>query len=360
MLESRRKKRIKIFSSVLFYSFFIIIPCGLISSNSAIAIESSYTSSFEFKKIDLQLSEEISISEVYFQRTFFLEKEWDIIVLNLTVQNFGDPFDGVVLQIHIDGNIISHTYNALEQVGLVKAYSYQFELHQNLILPLNYSGSGIKQIEIRIILDHAPSVTLPIVNFSIVQGEILAFDYLQPINTSMQLPISSSNYQYIIQPANLVFLQKKLLLTTYLFCQIPSGMQLDSTISVIIDRVGIDQIKINGESFHDDGNHALKFNLTISENNNRYSRLDFTIYPSYKQVHANTKIKLLLSISGNLSQNTNSESEGELGPHPIPWWLMYPIILVGLFGFPYYKVYKEHLISRNEEILDPKRNTKLK
>jgi hypothetical protein len=199
------------------------------TSKSVEAIESSTINPSKFKKLDLQLSEEIFISEVYFQRTFFLEKEWDLLVLNLTVQNLGDPFNGVVLQVHIDDNIISYRYNALEQIGLVKAYSYQFELHQNLILPLNYSGSGIKQIEIRIILDHVPSVILPNVNFSIVQGEILAFDYLQPTN-NMQLPISSSNYQYLIQPANLVFLQKKLCLTTYLFCQIPSGMQLDSTI----------------------------------------------------------------------------------------------------------------------------------
>ncbi len=358
MLESIRKKRIMFLSSVLFYLFFLIIPCGLVSSNPAIAIESSSNNSFEFKKIDLQLSEEISISEVYFQRTFFLEKEWDIIVLNLTVQNLGDQVDGVALQVHIDNNIISHTYNALEQ-GLVKAYSYQFELHQNLILPLNYSGSGIKQIEIRLILDHTPSVTLPIVNFSIAQGEILAIDYLRPITSGMQLPISSSTYQYIIQPANLVFLQKKLCLTTYLYCQIPSGMHLDSTISVIIDRVGINQIQINGESFHGASGNSVTFNLTIPENN-RFSKLDFTIYPSYSQVFENTKIKLFLSISGNLSQNTYSESEGELGPHPIPWWLMYPIILVGLFGFPYYSVYKEHLTNRNEEILDPKRNIKLK
>ncbi|MHA2074436.1 MAG: hypothetical protein ACXACU_10945 [Candidatus Hodarchaeales archaeon] len=354
MLKRLRRERKLVFSFVL---FFLLLLSVSKTSKSVEAIESSTINPSKFKKLDLQLSEEIFISEVYFQRTFFLEKEWDLLVLNLTVQNLGDPFNGVVLQVHIDDNIISYRYNALEQIGLVKAYSYQFELHQNLILPLNYSGSGIKQIEIRIILDHVPSVILPNVNFSIVQGEILAFDYLQPTN-NMQLPISSSNYQYLIQPANLVFLQKKLCLTTYLFCQIPSGMQLDSTISVVIDRVGIDQIQINGESFHGVSGNPVIFNLTIPANNG-FSRLDFTIYPSYKQVHENTKLKLFVSISGNLSQNTNSQSEGELGP-PIPWWLMYPIILVGLFGFPYYNVYKEHLISRKEEILDPKRNVKLK
>jgi hypothetical protein len=354
MLKRLRRETKLVFSFVL---FFLILLAVSKTSKSVEGIESFSNNTSEFKKLDLQLSEEIYISEVYFQRTFFLEKKWDILVLNLTVQNLGDPFDGVVLQVHIDNNIISHMYNALEQVGLVKAYSYQFELHQNLILPLNYSGSGIKQIEIRIILDHVPSVTLPKVNFSIVQGQILAFDYLQPA-TSMQLPISSSSYQYLLQPANFVFLQKKLCFTTYLFCQIPSGMQLDSIISVVIDKVVIDQIKIHGESFHGvSGNHVI-FNLTIPENN-KFTRLNFTIYPSYTQVHENTKIKLYISISGKLSQNTNSQSEGELGP-PIPWWLMYPIILVGLFGFPYYNVYKEHLISKNEEILDPKQNVKLK
>jgi hypothetical protein len=336
-----------------------IILFNLKSSNHVFYAHDSFTNTSSVENIDLEFSRIITESEISFDRSIFFETIWDNLVLNMTVQNFGDPLDGVVLKVSTDNHICQHTFSTLEQVGLVKVISYQFELQKNLILPLNISDEGLINIRILIILDHTASVQKPDINFSIHQTEIIAFDNPQPVE-NMTLPLFGANQRYIIQPAKLLFLEKKLLAHTYLFSNIPLDMQLETTIKMQLNGVGVDQIQIDGDSFYSSSNSVFIFNLTITERFNDFISLNFIVYPNYYQVHELTEINMLISISGKLNENSGSRSRTELGINPIPWWLMYPLILIGLFAFPYYNVYKEHLMTRDEEFIDTKRNIKLK
>ncbi len=337
----------------------MIILLNLKSSNYVFYEQDSFINTRKIDNIDLEISKIITESETTFFKSIFLERYWDNIVLNMTIQNFGDPLDGVVLRVSINDHIYQHAFNTWEQVGLIKAISYQFELQKNLILPLNISIKDLINIEILVILDHTVSVRKPNINFSVDQAEILTFDDPLPYE-KMILPLFGAKQQYIIQPAELIFLEKKILAKTFLFSKIPHEMKLDTTISIELTGVGFDTVQINGDSFYPNSKSILIFNLTIKDKFDDFISLNFIVYPDYYQIHELTEINMLISISGKLKESPRSESKTELGPNPIPWWLMYPLILIGLFAFPYYSVYQEHLMKRDEEFIDLKRNIKLK
>lgn len=351
--------RIKILTKILGILLLITITINNDPMNNIAQAISSSNNAITVEVLDLGLSDVITQSETTYNRTILLEKDWDQIVLNMTIQNFGDPLDGVFLQVNMENYSSHRTFSKLEQVGFVKAVSYQFGLQQNLVLPVDYSGEGFIKIQILVILDHTASVQIPIISFSINQTEILVFDNPQPYEDVL-LPLFGGNQQYKIQPASIIFLEKKLVVHTYLFSKIPFDKQLDATVTIRLDGVGFDKVQINGESFDSKGNNFLMFNLSLTESSAQFYSLDFIIYPSYTQLSDSTIVSLFISISGKLNELTGSNSRNKLDPNPIPWWLMYPLILIGLFAFPYYNVYQEHLMARDEEFLDPKRNIKLK
>ena len=351
--------RIKILAKIFGILLFITITINNDPMNNIAQARSSSNNAITIEVIDLGLSDVITQSETTYNRTIFLEKEWNEIVLNMTIQNFGDPLDGVFLQVNMENYSSQRTFSKLEQVGFVKAISYQFELQQNLVLPVDYSDDGFVKIQILVILDHTASVQIPIISFSINQTEILVFDNPQP-DENVLLPLFGGNQQYLIQPSSIFFLEKKIVVHTYLFSKIPFDMQLDATVTLSLDGVGFDKVQINGESFASKGNNYLIFNLSLTESSSHFCSLDFIIYPSYNQLSDLTEVSLFISISGKLNELSGSNSKNKLDPNPIPWWLMYPIILIGLFAFPYYYVYKEHLMARDEEFLDPKRSIKIK
>ena len=87
--------------------------------------------------------------------------------------------------------------------------------------------------------------------------------------------------------------------------------------------------------------------------------LKILVAPDYEGLSGLTNISLSFTASGRLESVPISSFDDVLGSHPVPGWLMFPILLVSLFGVPYYLVYQEHLTSRDNNILDPKKQTKL-
>lgn len=330
------------------------------TSNSAVAVHNTTPEINSFEKCDLGLPEVLTDVEYSFKRNIVLSKTWDQLVLNMTIQNFGDPLDNVFLKVNVNGVPTQATFSTLEQVNLAKAFCYQFEVPQTLMLILNHTKQTEIELEILVLLDHAVAWRNLHVNCSIIKAELIGLNLVQPFERD-EIPIFPVNHLYQIQPAKFSFLKKNLLASVILFVQIPPEMRLDCIISATLEGVGIDHLKVDDQTFYPSRSiRSIDFNVSLTEiSEDQGLPLKILVAPDYEGLSGLTNISLSLDVSGELESIPDSSINDVLGLHPVPGWLMIPILIVSLFGVPYYLVYQEHLTDRDNNILDPKKQTKL-
>lgn len=322
--------------------------------------QTTFTSTVPCEIYDLGISEVVTDIEATFQRNIVLSRVWDRLLLNICVQNFGDNLDQVFLKVKTNEAPAQATFNTLEQVGLIQAFSYQFEIPQTLVLTLNNTKQTEITLEIFILLDHGVSWRDPNVQFSIKEIQLIALDLAQPLERE-PLPIYNAQHQYQIQPVKYSFLKKNLLASFILYVHIPSGMQLAASVTIILQGTRINYITVYEQIFNaNKRSNSISFNLTMPETSEDQDLfLTVSIAPVYDGLSELTIIRLSIAIEGVLQQSFSSPFVDVLGSHPVPGVIMFPILLISLFGVPYYLVYREHLLDRDENILDPKSKTKL-
>ncbi len=346
--------------AIILVLFLLNFYSGILGSISTATVHNTTTEITPLEKFDLGLTGVITEVESSFKRNMVLSKTWDHLVLNMTIQNFGDPLDNVFLKVNVNGVPTQATFSTLEQKNLAKAFYYQFEVPQTLVMILNHTKQTEVELEILVILDHAVALRNLYVNLSINCAELIGLNLVEPYERG-NLPIFPVNHLYQIQPAKFSFLKKNLLASIILFVQIPSEMRLDCTISATLEGVGIDYLKVDDQTFYPNrSTRSIDFNYSISEiSNDQGLPLTILVAPDYEGLSGLTNISLSLAVSGELESIPESSVNDVLGSHPIPGWLMIPVLIVGLFGVPYYLVYQEHITSRDNNILDPKKHTKL-
>lgn len=348
------------FLSILLTLFLLLVYSVFFSSVTIAIPQTPIIATSTSETFDLRISQIVTEVESTFQRKIVLSRAWDLLILNMSVQNFGDRLDNVFLKVKTNGAPTQSTFSTFEDVGLIQAFCYQFELPQTLVLTLNCTKQTEIQLEILVILDHGVSLRDTNVNFSVQKAQLIALDLLPPVEREI-LPLLSADHQFQIQPVKFSFQKKNLLASPILLVQVPPGMQLACTVSVTLQGTGIDYLMVDEQTFHaSERSHSISFNLTITETSeNQVLPIKVLVAPDYEGLSGLTRIFLSFTISAVLEPLPSSPFVHVLGAHPIPGWLMFPILLIGLFGVPYYLVYQEHLVNRDENIIDPKKLTKL-
>jgi hypothetical protein len=279
----------------------------------------------------------------------------------MTVQNYGDHLDNVFLIVIANNVPTQVTFSAFEEVGLVQAISYQFEVPQTLVMRLNCTEQIQIQLEISILLDFGVTLGDPSVDFSIQGVQLIAFNLAKPHERQF-LPLYQASHQYQIQQVKYSFLRKNFFTSPVLYVQIPADAQLDCTASVSLHGTKINSLTIDDQTFHpSESNFIINFNLTrTSFPVDQDLFLTMIISPDYEDLDGLTLIVLSITVVGVLQPLSSPPFVNlGLGAHPIPGIIMFPILLISLFGVPYYLVYQEHVSDRDENILDPQKQTKL-
>ncbi|MFX0123701.1 MAG: hypothetical protein ACFFAE_08670 [Candidatus Hodarchaeota archaeon] len=309
---------------------------------------------------DLRISQVLTVEETTFTRSIILSQVWDRILLNMTVQNFGDHLDNVYLKVTANGAPIQATFSAFEEVGLVQAISYQFEIPQTLVMTLNYSEQTRIQVEILILLDFGPTLGTPNIDFLIQGAQLIALNLVLPWERQT-IPLYHANQQYQIQPVKYSFLKKNLLTSIVLFVHIPADIELECTVSVSLYGTKIISLSTDGQTFNpNESNFMINFSITRTKTSGDQDiPLTMAINPDYESLNGLTPILLSITVVGVLQPRSNPPFANVLGSHPIPGIIMFPILLISLFGVPYYLVYQEHVSGRDKNILDPQKQTKL-
>ncbi|MHA2243994.1 MAG: hypothetical protein ACXADY_03415 [Candidatus Hodarchaeales archaeon] len=346
--------------SLLLILFLLFVYSGVFSSVTIAIPQSPIIATTVSETFDLRISQIVSEVESTFQRKVVLSRAWDLLILNVSVQNFGDRLDNVFLNVKTNGVSTQSTFSTFEEVGLIQAFCYQFEMPQSLILTLNNTKQTEIQLELVVLLDPGVSLRGPNLNFSVQKAQLIALDLIQPVERE-NLPLFSANHQFQIQPVKFSFQQKNLLASPLLLVQVPPGMRLACTVSVTLQGTGINYLMVEEQTFSTSGrSHSISFNLTITETSeNQGIPIEVLVAPDYEGLSGLTRLFLSFTIFAVLEKLPSSPFVHELGAHPIPGWLMLPILLISLFGVPYYLVYQEHLVNRDETIIDPKKLTKL-
>jgi len=308
---------------------------------------------------DLRISQVCTEVETLFERTIILSQVWDRLVLNMTVQNHGDHLENVFLKVTANGAPVQASFSAFEEVGLIQAFSYQFEVPQTLFMTLNCSDQTQVQFEILVLLDFGVTLGAPIVDFAIRRAQLIALNLVKPLERQL-LPLFQAN-QYQIQPVKYSFLKKNFLISPVLYVQIPEDMQLHCTMSVLLRGTKINFVTIDDQTFYPSETDFM-INFNITKMHSLVSQdlfLTMVISPEYEGLYGLTQIVVETSIVGVLLPLSNQSFVNVLGTHPVPVIIMFPILLVILFGIPYYLVYQEHVSPRDKNIIDPQKQTKL-
>lgn len=307
------------------------------------------------ESINLGISRTITEVETSFKRNLVLSRVWDRILLNMSVQNFGDQLDSISLNVKTNGAPVKATFRKSEQVGLIQAYSYQFELPQILSIILNYTGQTEIQLEILLQLDHDVSWRDPLVDFYVQEARLILLDLGEPWESQL---LYNADHLYQIQPVKYSFLEKDLLASLILFVHMPPQMQLLCTISIRMQPIGVNYLKVDDQTLSvSKGSHSIRFNSSLTKTDKE--PLFLLISPDYESLSETTRIVLSISVVGIYQSRSTYPFGDILGSHPVPGVLMIPLLLIGFFGVPYYMIYREHLTEREQTILDPKKQTKL-
>ncbi|MFX0206338.1 MAG: hypothetical protein ACFFDT_10140 [Candidatus Hodarchaeota archaeon] len=341
--------------------FLVLIFASILLSICTLGVTPSASSSTNIpsETHDLKISQVLTEMETVFERTIILSQSWDRLVLNMTVQNRGDHLENVFLKATANGAPVHATFSAFEEVGLVQAFSYQFEVPQMLLVTLNYSKQTQVQIDIILVLDFGVTLGAPMVDFVIQGAQLIALNLAQPLE-SQPLPLLQAN-QYQIQPVKYSFLKKNLILSPALYVQIPEEMLLYCTISVLLCGTKINYLTIDDQTFYPSENDfKIEFNLTKTiPTINQDLFLTMIISPDYASLEGLTQVNVEVTVVGVLQSRSSDPFVNVLGSHPVPVLIMFPFLIITLFGIPYYLVYQEHVSNHDNHLLDPQKQTKL-
>ncbi|MFX1515753.1 MAG: hypothetical protein ACFFC6_05545 [Promethearchaeota archaeon] len=333
----------------------LILMLSLFGGMSVVIATPDYSfSGITSETHDLRISQVCSNVETLFERTVILSRVWDRLILNMTVQNHGDHLENVFLRITTNEAPIQASFSAFEQVGLLQAVSYQFEVPQTLVMTLNYSEqTQALLLEISVLLDFTTTLGTPKVDFTIQEAQLIALNLVEPLKRQT-LPLIQVN-QYLIQPVKYSFLKKNLYISPVLFVNIPENTQLHCTVSVLLHGTKIKYLTIDDQTFYpSETDFMINFNLSKTRSLvGQELFLSMVISPDYEGLNGPTQIVVETSVVGRLQPFASQQAINVLGAHPVPIIIMFPVLLVLLFGIPYYLVYQEHLSPREKNIIDP-------
>ncbi|WP_455463239.1 hypothetical protein, partial [Candidatus Hodarchaeum mangrovi] len=202
-------KRIEIFTFFLVISF-------LVSSGIQVVLGNEQTNLNVIDRYNLYINEQISTVDQEYIRSVLLTRSREIVLLNFTVQNHGEPISSVTLQAKINGQFKTRTFYLMEKISLSESESYQFSLAQQLYLPLGSVTENSLKLSITLILDPTINWRTSNINFQIINAELITMDYYNPLELS-SLDIFPASQYFIVEPEKYTFLDKSLAIHSYLF-----------------------------------------------------------------------------------------------------------------------------------------------
>jgi hypothetical protein len=323
-----------------------IICCGVTEGR----LEQDNTTTGRY---DLNFAYTMIDPELTFNRLIVMPRDWDKLFLNLSVQNYGEPIDTILTSIKINDVLTEYAFSSNERVGLKNCLVYQFDHPQTLIIPLNYSYQEILSVSISIHLDSLISWREVEYKFEISTTYLHGINLVQPLS-NQSLIIMPGNFKYVLQSSQTSYFGKRLLLKSFIAVEIPDNMHLSSALEITILGAQIEYVTIGTENTHAlDGNLA-RINTTVNKNDLRDQIWHMSIYIiPFIDSHDNYSIiTVSLRAHGILHDNGLSNKNLDLTMHPIPGFIMTPVLIFLLFGIPYYYVYQEELKDSDDRIID--------
>ncbi|PWI48620.1 hypothetical protein CEE45_06135 [Candidatus Heimdallarchaeota archaeon B3_Heim] len=302
---------------------------------------------------DLNFNYTMDKPELTFNRFIVLSRPWDKLFLNLSIQNFGEPIDTILTTIKINDIITDHVFSSNEREGLKNCLVYQFDQPQALMIPLNYSYQEILSVSVSMYLDSLISWREVEYNFIIFSATVHAVDLVQPLS-EQSLMILSSNFQYALQPSQISFFGKKILTKSLLPVDIPDNLYLSSILEITIKGGQFDYIALGtGRNHAIDGN-VVRINSTVNKVDleNQIWHINLYIIPIISSTDDYSTISISIRAYGLLKEINTLNNNLESVSHPIPGFIMIPVLIFILFGIPYYYVYQEELSEKDDRIID--------
>ncbi|NHJ01628.1 MAG: hypothetical protein EAX86_05765 [Candidatus Heimdallarchaeota archaeon] len=300
--------------------------------------------------VNIGLNTRLTEIKSTFSRYCIMNQKWNHLLLNLTVQNHGESIESVIISTEMNGATQRTVFATYQEIGLIKALNYQFDIPQSLIIKLNSSLiSDSFLLNISIILEHSISWRQPDVDFTILQSEIIGLNSTQLKETFELSPLSISRH-YLIHKVSFGLFGKPLLISTLVFIKPQNDISIDGIARIAVKGSNIDYIRIYNENhFVSNGNIAnLSFSGGIPAEG--VLELDVIVNPSYNIDQGEILITIEFSVFNRLLPT--SHPLVILGNHPIPEWIMFPIMFIFLLGIPFYLVYQESLAAKGDKLID--------
>ncbi|MHA2154423.1 MAG: hypothetical protein ACXABU_03710 [Candidatus Hodarchaeales archaeon] len=331
---------------------FIIIQ-GLTVINEGNSTDSVIQQEKNSSSYDLNYSYVMNSPELTFNRIIVLSRNCDKLFLNLSVQNYGEPIDTVLTSVKINNVLTEQAFSSIEREGLKNCIVYQFDQPQFLIIPLNYSYQEILSISISLHLDSLISWREVEYNFAIFSAILYSVNLVEPLN-NQSLMIFSNSFQFALQPSRISSFGKRLLLKSFIPVEIPDNMYLSSILEITMSSGRFDYVTVStGTNYAIDGNF-VRINSTVNRNNlkNQIWHLNLYIIPIIDSQEEYSLITFSLQAYGILKEKIIIYQNLDLINHPIPGIIMTPVLILLLFGIPYYYVYQEELTEKDDRIIE--------
>jgi hypothetical protein len=345
-------KRKQIHGSIFIVFLVFLFP---IHTSTGLASETNFTHENSSQIINLYFSREMHEAEAHYQRLVILpSNNWDILILKMLVQNFGESLDNVLISVRDNEEIIERTFNTYEQSGLRNSLAYQFEQIQELVVPLNFTNRELLSLSLTVMLDSLISWREPNYNFSIISTSIHCIELVQPGEEIQRLPVMSSSHTYVVQPSQISLFSKKILSRCFIPISIPDGMELNSILNITILGASFDFLSLGFGVNVANGENKAQINTTITSGGLKEQFWEIQLYtlPSFSSNDEFVSITIFLEAQGVLKSLNIDKNESSLSTHPIPGIIMIPILIFILFVIPYYYVYQEELTEKNDQIIE--------
>ena len=164
----------------------------------------------------------------------------------------------------------------------------------------------------------------------------------------------SRKFQYALQSSQISYFGKRLLLKSFIPVDIPDNMYLSSILEITILGAQIDYLTIDGENTHAMDGNLVRINATVNTNDLRDQiwYINLYIIPFIDTHDDYSIITLSLRAHGILKAINLLTKDLDLTKHPIPGFIVTPVLIFLLFGIPYYCVYQEELTEKDDRIID--------
>ncbi|MHA2175006.1 MAG: hypothetical protein ACXABI_09270 [Candidatus Hodarchaeales archaeon] len=304
------------------------------------------------ESIDLFIRQNIGLTDSHFQRIIPLSKEWDILLLNLTIQNHGEILDNVFISTSINGIISESLFETYDRTQPMKRLAYQFEQRQSLVSPLNYSFEEIQTVNLSISLEPQISSRRHLLNFSILAAVIhcIEFDTFENSLHVQHFPII---YTFFVRTANTPFISSNILISFLIPIEIPPNREFVAMIKLKMSGAKFEVISLNNDKNYIFNETEGEIRTVVKHNmiRNKIWNLKISINPSFVS-NEDYKLILISSEIHGVFQDATSTRRSELQDRPIPISIMLPILVIFLFCVPYYYVFKEETEKKVQKVID--------